>query len=161
MCVCARSWGSQKRVSDHLDLKLKVVVSCPVWFLKIEPSSSARAADSFNHWTISPARLTFLIVCSRSCTLGSFGRQKPVWFVWEMILNWCVKIRVWENTSGKERAHAQRTVWGNWFSWVKLKSSGLGRCLFSMNHLADPLFLKARSSCRSRLAQIHCLALVS
>lgn len=148
MCTC--SWGGQKRVSDHLDLELQVV-SCPVRLLRNEPSSSARVADTFNHWTISPAHLAFLIICSWSCAFGSFGPQKPVWFVWEIILNWCVKIRVWEDTLGKERARAQRPVWGNWFSWVKLKSLGRGRCIYLMNHLAGPLFLKTRSSCRSRL----------
>ena len=40
--------GVQKRVSNHLELVLQVVVSCLMLVLGTEPESSARAASALN-----------------------------------------------------------------------------------------------------------------
>lgn len=56
--LCVGAPVGQKRVLDPLDLELQVVVSHLMWGLRTEPSFSAGAANTLNHWAIFPA--TFL-----------------------------------------------------------------------------------------------------
>lgn len=46
--MCASAYGSQKRVSDSLELELQEVVGHRLWVLGIE-LWSARAASTLNH----------------------------------------------------------------------------------------------------------------
>ena len=48
---CADTHGSQKRISEPVELQ--VVVSFPMWVLGTKPRSSARATRTLNYWTIS------------------------------------------------------------------------------------------------------------
>jgi hypothetical protein len=43
-----RASGGQKRVSDHLDIKLQTAVRYQ-GLLRLEPGSSAREPNAFNH----------------------------------------------------------------------------------------------------------------
>ena len=64
-CSCARVYGSaqvnagthrsQSRALDSSELKLQVVVSCPLCMLGTKLRFSATAAHALNCWTISPA----------------------------------------------------------------------------------------------------------
>ena len=45
MCTtCMQYLWGQKRVSDTLQLKLQLLVSCRMWVLRTEPRTSGRAA---------------------------------------------------------------------------------------------------------------------
>lgn len=52
-CVCACALRGLQRVSDPLELELKVVVSHLMWVLETEPRSSGRESSAPNHWAVS------------------------------------------------------------------------------------------------------------
>lgn len=47
--------GGQKRSLAPLELEFEVVMSCLMYVLRTDASSSARAARGLNHWAISVA----------------------------------------------------------------------------------------------------------
>ena len=46
--MCENTWGSQKRMSDSLELKLQEVVSHLKWMLGVKLKSSGRAVSTLN-----------------------------------------------------------------------------------------------------------------
>lgn len=76
MCMCvslrvyvchmyAGACGSQRKVSDFLELELQEVVGHPMWVLGTKSRSSAREVSVHDSWTLSPApTLRIIPLCS-------------------------------------------------------------------------------------------------
>lgn len=64
-CACVGVFAHEHRclqkagLQVHLDLKLQVVDSCPMWVLGTELGLSARAIHTMTHWVVSSAYLLF------------------------------------------------------------------------------------------------------
>lgn len=60
--VCVGVRGFLNRVSDHLEIELKVVVNCLMWVLGTKPESSAIVVSALNQWTMSLALIILFLI---------------------------------------------------------------------------------------------------